>query len=101
MVNPRGSRFRHYRLCVIGDAETSFTNHGEIVCTIADGKGFVWREPMLLAERDQRIKLCLPSENWFLHYTCQRIILEEKLICLIDIKADRSGDAGGEKGEAA
>jgi hypothetical protein len=101
VVNPRARRFCHNRLCVIGNAETCLTDHGEIIRAIAHGKGFMRCQPMLLAERDQRIELCLPPENGLLHDARQRIILEEKFIGLIDIKADRPGDAGGEEGEAA
>ena len=35
MVNPRARRFCHNWLCVIGNAETCLTDHGEIIRAIA------------------------------------------------------------------
>ncbi len=101
MVDPRCGGLGDDRLCVIGDAEASLSDHREIVRTVAHGEGFMRLQSEFVSQMDKRIELGLPAEDRFGHAARQLAIGEDQAVRLIGIEADRMGDALREEGEAA
>ncbi len=101
MIDAGGRGGCHHGLGMIGNADTSFFDHGKIVRPVAHGQRFFRLEPQLGAEIKKRIELCLAAEDRFLHLAGQLAVFHQKHIGLIVLEADFFGDAGGKERKAA
>ena len=88
-------------LGAIGDAQSRFAQHGEIVGTIAHGHCVMWLQAVALAQFDEGCEFGFLAENGLGDEAGKTIVLDDQDIGTIFVKADGSSNFRCEKRETA
>ena len=101
MIQPRMGCCGNRRLGMIGDAQSSHTQHVEIVGTIARGQRREFWQSKLLTQRKQADALGLAAEDRLGNASGKCAILDNQFVGAIHIEPDHCGNAAGENREPA